>query len=406
MGATMQLQQIELQQFRCFEQFTLSLDPKVTLLFGWNGVGKTTLVDALSIGLGVFPGLSGGTDLQTSDLRLVTQAAGGIWNREQARATSVTLTDTAGHTWTRSRKRGESTSKWDQAAISLTAEVNEQADSKEPLPVVAIYRAFRAWKDDPFANSPDEGPLVGYDGAQNAGASLAALRSWWSHHDHRREKGEDVPVLQAVETAVARAIQSKILPLYVPKESDIFVELPDQGRFALRELSDGYRGVVALVADLARRIAQLHPSPGPDLLENATGVVVIDEVDLHLHPGWQRRVVPDLRRAFPGLQFILTTHSPQVLASVANHEVRHLTTEGLSKQRLFVEHRDTNAILREVMDTPARPNEGQRDLQALYDAIDQEDFAQARQHLAALKARWGEDDPELVRAETFLDLAG
>lgn len=83
-------------------------------------------------------------------------------------------------------------------------------------------------------------------------------------------------------------------------------------------LSDGYRSTVALFADLARRCAILNPHLLEKAAEKTPGIVLIDEVDLHLHPSWQRRLIADLRKAFPAIQFVLTTHSPQVISGATH----------------------------------------------------------------------------------------
>ena len=81
------------------------------------------------------------------------------------------------------------------------------------------------------------------------------------------------------------------------------------------KLSDGERGMLALVFDLTRRLAQANPNLDDPAAEGV-GVVLIDEIDLHLHPEWQRTIVTNLPETFPRLQFIATTHSPQVIGEV------------------------------------------------------------------------------------------
>ena len=120
------------------------------------------------------------------------------------------------------------------------------------------------------------------------------------------------------------------------------------------ELSDGYHAFIALVADIARRAVMLNEFDGADAPARVEGVVLIDELDLHLHPRWQRVALPSLRKAFPRLQLIVTTHSPQVLSSAENRQVRRLVEGRLQEGRVFVEGRDTNAILREHMHTEDR----------------------------------------------------
>ena len=93
----------------------------------------------------------------------------------------------------------------------------------------------------------------------------------------------------------------------------------------LEQLSDGYRNLLAVILDFARRLAQAHPNWDTPL--EAPGILLIDEIELHLHPGWQQSVIPNLRKVFPNTQLIVATHSPQVLTTVRKEQVRCLTAQ-------------------------------------------------------------------------------
>ena len=104
-------------------------------------------------------------------------------------------------------------------------------------------------------------------------------------------------------------------------EDQIMIDLENSGLMPFNYLSDGYRNMVAMVADIAHRASRLNPHFGTTAAKETSGVVLIDEIDLHLHPKWQRRVVGDLQSAFPRIQFIATTHSPFILQSLEPGEV-------------------------------------------------------------------------------------
>ena len=169
------------------------------------------------------------------------------------------------------------------------------------------------------------------------------------------------------------------------------------------ELSDGYHVFIALVADIARRAVMLNEFDGADAPARVEGVVLIDELDLHLHPRWQRVALPGLRSTFPRLQLVVTTHSPQVLSSAENRQVRWLVDGKLREGPVFVEGRDTNAILREHMHTDDRDAEGTRALQDLHDVIDQGRGEEAAKRYQELLARWGDLDPALIWAKALMD---
>ncbi|MCY4375587.1 MAG: AAA family ATPase, partial [Spirochaetaceae bacterium] len=169
------------------------------------------------------------------------------------------------------------------------------------------------------------------------------------------------------------------------------------------QLSDGYHVFIALVADIARRAVTLNQFDGVYAPARVEGVVLIDELDLHLHPRWQRVALPRLREAFPRLQLVVTTHSPQVLSSAENRQVRRLVDRRVQERDVFVSGRDTNAILRDLMRTDDRDDEGVVALRRLHDAIDRGDGEQADRVYRELVGRWGDADPALIRAKGLME---
>ncbi|MBI5914941.1 MAG: AAA family ATPase [Bacteroidetes bacterium] len=174
------------------------------------------------------------------------------------------------------------------------------------------------------------------------------------------------------------------------------------------KLSDGEKSLFTLAGDIIRRIFLTfaydeYITPTDVLMKS--GIVLIDEIEQHLHPAWQRTIIPNLRRTFPNIQFILTTHSPQVLSSVPTENVFVLKDFKLRKFPPYhTEDRDSNSILEEVFEVEARPEDGQKDLKALYDYIDKNDRKNAEQKLEELKEKYGSTDSELVRAEMYVEL--
>ncbi|HYO69567.1 MAG TPA: AAA family ATPase, partial [Archangium sp.] len=132
----------------------------------------------------------------------------------------------------------------------------------------------------------------------------------------------------------------------------------------------------------------------------ARGIVLIDEIDLHLHPHWQRRVIGDLRKTFPGVQFVATTHSPQVLSMADDAWVRLLVSGETEPRRVSrVKGKDTNALLEDIFGEPSRPQEMQRELDRLAWLIDEAKLDEARGLLSALREQLGAEDADIVRAE-------
>src|SRR5271166_1368278 len=171
--------------------------------------------------------------------------------------------------------------------------------------------------------------------------------------------------------------------------------------------------MLALVADLAIKAVtqnafllpedELGPEDGelPIVLEKTPGIVLIDELDVHLHPKWQRRVASDLKRTFPAIQFGCTSHSPQVIGEVKPEEIRLLdSNEVTTPKRSF--GIDSSRILEELMDATPRDESVGALLSQLFDLIDREDFTAARRLLPQVEAELGPDDPEITRANTLM----
>jgi len=115
--------------------------------------------------------------------------------------------------------------------------------------------------------------------------------------------------------------------LYRVRDAELTVDLQDESTLPFRMLPDGVRTMLAMAGDMARRALWLNPDLGADAAKLTPGVVLIDEIDLHLHPSWQRHVVDDLKRAFPKVQFVVTTHSPFIIQSAQPGEVYDLESE-------------------------------------------------------------------------------
>ena len=205
------------------------------------------------------------------------------------------------------------------------------------------------------------------------------------------------PHLHAVRSAVERMLPG-FAKLRVERDPLHLVVLKGDTEFFLDQLSAGERGLLALVADLARRLAVAFPSAENPLEERA--IVLLDEIELHLHPAWQRRVLPSLRRTFPHCQFIVTTHSPQVISEVPNDAVVLLRDFKFYPPPTPTSGRDSNAILKQVTGVSERPEDVARAFDEVRDLIDDEHFEEARARLEALRERVTEHDGEWLQLST------
>lgn len=373
----MKLSAVEINDFRCFGRIVVPLHMDLTVLVGPNGAGKTAILDAIGIGLApILQRLSSaGQRLQSegikdTDFRVVPDDPSRRAGVRPAIAdyARVSLQTTEGVEWDYWRPSSQRPAKpprtvgfraLEEYLVPLQDAVLG-GESPMPLPVLAYYGPQRAFLRVPghlHSSRTDFSQRVSaLVGALDAKANFKECLQWFdaAEADELRMNRDCKNVedfrpsseLRAVGHAIEEVFQNTVSnPRFTPRGHKLVVDYrkADGRTVELRvdQLSQGYQGMLALVMDFARRQAlanpdYLDPSIDDRFLARMTGphpwtapgIMLIDEIELHLHPSWQQRVIPDLRRAFPNTQFIVTTHSPQVLTSVRRENIRLLTTDG------------------------------------------------------------------------------
>ena len=328
----MRLERVEIENYRAIEKLDLPLDPELTVFYGANGHGKTSVLSAIAAGLGSIPMLLpevSGVGFRNTDLR-------------GQRPLRVMLRTCDGIEWDRRRlgPRGKSSRRMLKELMERIIAADREEAEPLDLPIIAFYDTDRAVLDAPpqRRNFKTEFPrYAALEGALAPRANFREFFRWFYVMENKelREKKERRDLdyrlkdLDAVREAIERMapgvsdlrIKSRSLRFFLSLESE--AGKPEELDFD--QLSGGYRIVLALAADLARRMAQGNPHLKDPLESEA--VVLIDEVDLHLHPEWQQRILVDLRRTFPNTQFIVSTHSPQVLTTVQPRHIVELRRE-------------------------------------------------------------------------------
>ena len=347
----MLLHEIALENFRGKEALKLELGSRLSLLMGENGSGKTTVLDAVAIALGAvltyLPDQNvKGIKLRDSDIH---QQGGhkSPYTLIRAKCTND------GPTWDLMRKRDATlfTKKEIPKQREELRGLHQYLDNKiiEPLntgetfdlPVIACYGVSRALLDVPQRrrNVPqDFGRFATLTDSLNAVSGFRSAFIWTVAKDYeeltlqRKEKNFDtkLPELEAVRQGIYRLLPGTSNFRVEPGPQGIRFLITDHGQDVEHtQLSDGYKTMLGLAIDLGSRMASANPHL-PDPLA-AESIVLIDEVDLHLHPTWQQRVISDLLRTFPKTQFILTSHSPILAESVNNVLKRHAIDHLLAK---------------------------------------------------------------------------
>ena len=418
----MRLERVTIENYRAIESLDLPLHPQLTVLHGNNADGKTSVLSAIAVGLGsilrVLPGVSGIDFLKTDRrglkptlIRLVTEE-GLAWERHISSGVQGS-----------SKGRSPTTAGRTVGLVRLREAMNEiiVADQEgEPsidLPIVASYDTERAVIDVPQRRIGFEKEFSRYEaleGALSARADFREFFRWfYAKEDEElrmmrefRDFDYQLPDLQEVKQAIMSVVgvsqlHTELTPLrfVVSMKSQT-----GEHRLDINQLSGGYRIMLALVADLARRLIQGNPHREKPLESEA--IVLIDEVDLHLHPSWQQRVLPDLMRTFPNAQFIVSTHSPQVLTTVRPEHIVELYREGegiaaggASEPTYGAPAGDVMTVLMRVKERPSQNKfviKLDEYLQLVYDGKgESEDAMQLRHQLEELSPR----DPGLDRAD-------
>ena len=413
----MRVQKLWLKNFRGFSQLELTFEERVNVLVGINGAGKSSILDCLAILLSrissaVISPKSSGRQFAEED----------IANRTSVTSNAVAVEfDGGGYRWSlaktrRGKPHEESSSIQDTRVIAGLLQARFAADEFASLPLFIYYPVNRAVLDIPLRIKSKHvfDQISAYDDALTGANNFRVFFEWFRDREDieneqfrkQREGGltpESATFLDPQLVAVRSAIAT-FLPGFSKlqvKRSPLRMTITKEGKdLIISQLSDGEKCTLAMVGDLARRLAMANP--GLDNPLEGRGIVLIDEVDLHMHPSWQRMVVPTLAKTFENCQFIISTHSPQVLSEVQSKSIWMISpeaTEALHPDGAY--GLDSNRILEDIMQVPERPLEVKSRIDALFEKIDRGDLAPGKVDLAALRKDIG-DDPELTRAEILI----
>lgn len=411
----MKLKQVRLENFRGIESLKLDLHPKLTVLVAENGGGKTTILDAIAKGLApVLRYLSSpeqklsaaGIGLDDKDYRLLRDA-----ERKPGQPskvvdyTRIELTATSGLCWDVQRSKPgkqapDKTGQTDLKQFCLRKLHGIEAGEKSMLPVFAYYGTGRG-----NIGIPERlrAPVANYDyptsalfEALEAHGDFKEAVKWFALEEAselRLNKGRRIedfdlsPALEAVRASIGSVLGDAYKNPHFDTKNKFVLETADGSQqLQVMQLSMGYQSMLALAMDFARRLAVANPhlyysdSPASEYADEvgeygasynqveerlhgfgyAPSIMLIDEIDLHLHPAWQQRALDDLMATFPNTQFIVTTHSPQVLSAVRNDSIRTLSfdsagqivAETPKQQTRGVENAEVLARVMRVHPTP------------------------------------------------------
>ncbi|MEO5365034.1 MAG: AAA family ATPase [Magnetococcus sp. WYHC-3] len=338
------------KNFKGFDSKEFRFHPEFNLIVGKNGTGKTSALDALSVAVGSwFLGVRG-TDtrhIRPNEVLLRDCKHAEIdedgqrhfsvqWERAfPCEVTAYGSVQEQTISWSRSlNSSGGRTTYGNAASIKQLAAKADQAIRKGQetlLPLISYYGTGRLWQEpreayavsDPMAvaSKEEQSRLAGYWNSTDPRLSVNQLTRWIARQSWiaYQQKNRTPPAFSAVKEALVACVEEATNLYFDAAIGEVIVEFSG-GTRPFSNLSDGQRCMLAMVGDIAQKAAKLNPHLGSKVLQETPGVVLIDELDLHLHPRWQRRVIDDLRRVFPRIQFICTTHSPFLIQSLRSGE--------------------------------------------------------------------------------------
>ena len=415
----MKLKRLSITNLRAFDHAEFDFHPEFTLLAGVNGAGKTTVLESLRI-------------CMSRLLRKFTISQAkprSFWNDDiQVGATALSVDLDLSINFKSYKLKINS--KHEQCSItSQTGHVRDQTpfttDSEmlipkcgteamavkearlNPVDTIGVYfginrsMATYGLQGNTKANG---GPKSAYAYAlADQGLRLADLASWMHALE---QKSSELPKanhhLHALRTAVNRFLpecknMQAVVVNYRPR---LYFE--KQGhRLDSRKLSDGEKSMLALVSDLAMRLCQANPSLD-DPVRDGAGIVLVDDIELHLHPQWQRKIVEQLCETFPNCQFVATTHSPQIIGEVEHRKIRMIVDGKVhTPPRSF--GIDSSRILEELMESKSRNAAIDEQISKISKLIGRGKSDAAKKEIRDLSDKIGEDDPEITRALTYLE---
>jgi predicted ATP-binding protein involved in virulence len=431
----MQVKRLQINAFRGIERLDLKFCPAVNVLIGVNGVGKSSILECLAKLVLMYTDLSipGGL-IQVGDRDSVkighekssnsitfqtSNGSAGVWsfeiNQNNISSTNTEVTSELLERAFLNIPHQEPKKFLDRIQDELRARRKSHSDTTN-LPLGIYYPTNRVTPRQPFEDSDSRNHA--HSGRSNflniraleGRLDFAEFFTWFKERedlenetrletnpDHRDRQ------LEAIRTAI---------PEFLPgfshlriKRSPLRMVVTKNGQeLIISQLSDGEKSLLTIIGDIARRLAICNPA-----LENpleGEGIILIDEIDAHLHPKWQRGIVPKLEHTFPNCQFFIATHSPQIISDVKSENIYLLQQDADGEVTAVHPEgtygRDTNQILEDVMGVPERPEWTKQELRQLFRLIDSGDLTAARDLKTQLEHRIGPDEPKFARADVLI----
>jgi predicted ATP-binding protein involved in virulence len=345
----MRIEKLRIKNFKCFDEKTFEFTEQLTVLIGNNGSGKSSILDALAVSIG---GYLEGIDEVTNRFIEQDEIRRQSFNRQSMELQLPVEIETWGQhqgqklNWTRTIEKADGrntrikTKKIKELAQKYQ-ELVRKGDPSVKLPILVYHGTGRLWAEHKakVVFSKGGSRLEGYSDCMSPKSSSKQFLSWYKTYFDAHQKfahEEDQAAISAFNLAITTVVSNWADIAFDFVEDDLIGFYKDNDNkthyLPYRLLSDGFRNMIGMVADIAYRCIKLNPQLKEKAILEAEGLVLIDEIDLHLHPTWQKRICDDLRKAFPKLQFVVSTHSPFIIQSLKANELIILD-EGFANEK-------------------------------------------------------------------------
>lgn len=376
---TIKINNLTLNNFRGYKKFKLSINNKLTVLVGENGSGKTSILEAIACGLGPFL-----TAMPDAKGKLIRNSDIHIDSKGIADLARISIDTVSSLSWDLATKGANKTDIAKVGTAALSDFAKQIVDLDEEYPLIAYYGTNRTLSANtgkvlinPFEK---EARGDGYDSALDAKINYNVIKNWFSKievdelklRDEKQNHQFVHPAKNLIQNTVKSIVERTDNVTFDKDTNDVVVSWKNEENqtisLSLEQLSEGYRNMVALTIDLVRRAYLLNPKSNDPL--NVSGIVLIDEIELHLHPRWQQKVLSDLTNLFKNIQFIVTTHSPQILTTVKGEAIR-VVSSAFEQAELVSSPfgGESNRVLLQVLGVEARPKTIVSELLARYFAL-------------------------------------
>ncbi len=421
----MYIKELEIEGFRGFSELVkIDFHSRVNVFVGVNGSGKTSILDAVALLLKKF--IATNFPDEGFEPTIIFEDLSSINPYVQLKMIAALEDKTA--KWSLEKHAFFNVKRSEE--VKSIQYLRQKLFAKEPssLPILTYYRANKRTDEQPteqLNKSLSLPPFLYHTYANAFGEDIGSFEdftAWYIEEENqenrirlREDSNFKNPALSPARLAIERFFdmmgnRDELSKLYVdvpPKRNSHFIMSSKPTLFIhknkeaiqLNQLSDGEKMMVLLVSDIARRLTIAALNQQTEEIINGKGIVLIDEIEMHLHPSWQRKIIPALTKTFPNLQFVITTHSPQVLSNVQKKSVHVIEDFKLVPLVPPTFGKDSNSILWEIFGVKKQPEHAEALFEKFYHSLEKEDKHAAKEALEVLKKLFGTDYPSVYEAE-------